>query len=121
MRSSFDSDTKVKSRGMFLELNRNDRTVKASKRVAKLSPLEFDLLLALAAKFPEMVTYRELLELVWGSHASDHKNYLKLYVYYLRLRLEEVPSSPQIIVTERRRGYRLTVPVKYVQARSGVR
>ncbi len=106
---------------MFIELNERDRTVKIGIRAVKLSPLEFDLLVAMANKFPEVVTYRELLESVWGSHAFDQKNYLKLYVYYLRLRLEEIPSSPQIIVTERRRGYRLTVPVKYVQARSGVR
>jgi len=42
-------------------------------------------------------------------------------VYYLRLRLEEIPSSPQIIVTERGQGYRLTVPVRYVHAQSEVR
>ena len=106
---------------MFLELNEKDRTAKIGMRGVKLSPLEFDLLMAMANKFPEVGTYRELLESVWGSHAFDHKNYLKLYVYYLRLRLEEIPSSPQIIVTERRQGYRLTVPVRYVYSLSGVR
>lgn len=106
---------------MFLELNEKDRTAKIGMRGVKLSPLEFDLLMAMANKFPEVVTYRELLESVWGSHAFDHKNYLKLYVYYLRLRLEEIPSSPQIIVTERGRGYRLTVPVRHVHAQSEFR
>jgi len=119
--SSPDCRTRAKSDSRFLDLDEKDMTVKIGKRAAKLSPLEFDLLVAMANKFPEVVTYRELLESVWGDHALDQKNYLKLYVYYLRLRLGEIPSSPQIIVTERRRGYRLTVPVRYVHAQSEVR
>ena len=121
MTSSLTHGTRVKSDSRFLELDEEDRTVKIGKRTAKLSPLEFDLLVAVAEKFPEAVSYSELLESVWGDHALDHKNYLKLYVHYLRVRLEKIPSSPEIIVTERTRGYRLTVPVRYVHARSEVR
>jgi len=116
--SSTSPRTRVKSDGRFLELDEKDRTVKIGKRAAKLSPLEFDLLVAMANKFPDVVTYQELLESVWGDHALDHKDYLKLYVHYVRVK---IPSSSEIIVTERNWGYRLTVPVRYVHALSEVR
>lgn len=96
-----------------ITLNRPERMVTASGQTVRLSPLEFDLLEALATGFPGVVGYRRLLESVWGTQASAKLNYLKLYIHYLRSRLEEDPSSPQLIVTERSRGYRLTAPVTY--------
>lgn len=96
-----------------ITLNKPQRMVTASGQTVRLSPLEFDLLEALATGFPGVVGYRRLLESVWGTQASAKLNYLKLYIHYLRSRLEENPSSPRLIVTERSRGYRLTAPVTY--------
>jgi len=58
---------------------------------------------------PQMVSYQDLLETVWGYGSRDKLNYLKLYIYYLRGKLEEDPASPRLIINERRKGYYLAV------------
>ena len=85
-------------------------TVTIGDRVVRLTGIEFDLLRALGESAPWIVTYDTLLTAVWGAHASDKKNYLKLYVFYLRSKLEEDPSRPSLILNERQRGYRLALP-----------
>ncbi len=93
-----------------LKLDPRSRTVSIGDRVERLTTLEFDLLRVLVENAPRPVDYHNLLSAVWGSHATDKKNYLKLYVYYLRSKLENDPSSPSLILNERRRGYRLAYP-----------
>ena len=46
---------------------------------------------------------------MWGAHASEKRNYLKLYVFYLRSKLEDDPSRPALILNERSQGYRLAL------------
>lgn len=79
------------------------------RRSVKLSPIEFDLLRVLAASYPNPVSSVRLLTHVWGRHAIGRTNYPKLYIHYLRTKLERNPSSPEVIITERHRGYRLAV------------
>lgn len=71
-----------------------------------LTPLEFDLLLALA-KRPRRAFSRELLlEEVWGyRHASDTR-LVNVHVQRLRSKVERDPEHPEIIVTVRGIGYR---------------
>lgn len=83
-------------------------------RYIRLSPMEYDLLKALAASYPNPVSSVGLLSYVWGRHASGRTNYLKLYVHYLRTKLERNPSSPKVIITERGHGYRLALPPTFL-------
>ena len=89
-----------------IRLEPHDRTVAIGDRVVRLSTLEFEVLRVLVENAPRCISYQELLTAVWGSHAAQKKNYLKLYVYYLRSKLEDGSSQP-LIVNERQRGYRL--------------
>jgi len=100
----------------MITIDKRKRTVLTGKRATRLSPVEFSLLEALGSRFPKTATHQELLESVWGAHACDHKNYLKLYVHYLRSKLEKDPSRPRLIVTNRKLGYRLTVQLNPVRA-----
>ena len=47
---------------------------------------------------------------VWGDEYVDSRNYLRLYIRYLREKLEEDPTNPQLIVSEWGVGYRLQLP-----------
>ncbi len=85
-------------------------TVAVGERHVKLSPTEYDLLKALAASYPYPVSSVRLLSHVWGQHAIGRTSYLKLYIHYLRTKIERMPSSPKMIITERGYGYRLAVP-----------
>jgi len=54
-----------------------------------------------------VVSHRELLFNVWGPAYVNEKEYIKLYVSYLRKKLEEDPEKPKYIVNQRGVGYRL--------------
>ena len=72
-----------------------------------LTPTEFRLLAALASKPGEVVPHRELLAQVWGPEYMEEERYLKLYIWYLRQKIEADPSQPRCILTKRGRGYYL--------------
>ncbi len=70
-----------------------------------LTPLEFRLLALLVRRQGWVVTYDQALSEVWGpSYVADRAN-LKLYVWYLRRKIERDPSHPELIITRRGMGY----------------
>ncbi len=89
--------------------NKATRTVTLRGKGIRLSPLEYEVLQVLARAAPQMVSYQDLLEAVWGYGSGDKRNYLKLYIRYLRAKLEEDPAIPKLIINERGKGYRLAV------------
>jgi two-component system KDP operon response regulator KdpE len=72
-----------------------------------LTPTEYDLLRVLAKDADKVLTHRQLLERVWGSYAAENAQQLRVYINYLRRKLEDDPTRPQLIVTEPGVGYRL--------------
>jgi two-component system KDP operon response regulator KdpE len=72
-----------------------------------LTPREYDLLRTLVANADKVLTHRHLLEHVWGGYASENAQQLRVYINYLRRKLEDDPARPQWIVTEPGVGYRL--------------
>jgi two-component system KDP operon response regulator KdpE len=72
-----------------------------------LTPTEFDLLRVLASEAGRVLTHRQLLERGWGSYAAENSQQLRVYINYLRRKLEEDPRDPRLIVTEPGVGYRL--------------
>lgn len=71
-----------------------------------LTPLEFDLLVALARAPWKVFSREELLEDVWGyRHAADTR-LVNVHVQRLRAKIERDPEHPELIVTVRGVGYR---------------
>lgn len=79
-------------------------------RIVSLTRLEFRLLLALAKRAGRVCTHAELLAEVWGEEFAPCIHYVRLYIGYLRKKLEDDPRDPQVLATEWGVGYRLTVP-----------
>ena len=76
-----------------------------------LTPLEFDLLVALARKPWQVFTREVLLEQVWGyRHAADTR-LVNVHVQRLRSKIEQDPERPEIVVTVRGVGYKAGPPV----------
>ena len=73
-----------------------------------LTPTEFDLLAALIQHPGAVLTHRQLLQRVWGSYATENVQQLRVYISYLRTKLERDPHSPTLILTEPGVGYRLS-------------
>ncbi len=81
------------------EVRRGDRRI-------NLTPLEFDLLLALASKPNQVFTREMLLEQVWGYHYKADTRLVNVHVQRLRAKVEDDPDNPRIVTTVRGVGYR---------------
>src|ERR671933_266286 len=81
-------------------------SVKRDGHTIQLTPLEFDLLVALARKPWQVFTREVLLEQVWGyRHAADTR-LVNVHVQRLRSKVERDPERPEIVVTVRGVGYK---------------
>ena len=78
---------------------------RASEKI-NLTPLEFQLLLALAAKPQQVFTREMLLEQVWGYHYKADTRLVNVHVQRLRAKVEHDPDDPRIVMTVRGVGYR---------------
>ena len=75
-----------------------------------LTPLEFDLLVALARKPRQVFTREVLLEQVWGyRHAADTR-LVNVHVQRLRSKVERDPEHPEVVLTVRGVGYKAGPP-----------
>jgi two-component system, OmpR family, KDP operon response regulator KdpE len=72
----------------------------------KLRPTEYRLLLHLVENAGWIVQHETLLSKVWGPEYRDDSQLLRLYITYLRKKIEPDPANPRYILTERSVGYR---------------
>jgi len=89
-----------------LHLDVAGHEVKRGAERINLTPLEFDLLLALATKPQQVFTREMLLEQVWGYHYKADTRLVNVHVQRLRAKVEEDPDNPTIVMTVRGVGYR---------------
>lgn len=82
------------------------RTVSDKGTKLHLTQIEYRLLIFLAANPGRVFTHRQLLMQVWGSHAVDNHQYLRVYVGHLRQKIEQNPAQPRHLLTEMGVGYR---------------
>jgi DNA-binding response OmpR family regulator len=75
-----------------------------------LTPLEFRLLAALTEHTGQVLSRQELIELVWGRSHESSGDPVKIYIGYLRKKIEEDPGSPRLVETVRGFGYRYVKP-----------
>ncbi len=90
----------------WLMIDTEARAVTVNDKPINLSPIEFRLLTTLVHHAGKVLTHEFLLEQVWGSAFKQERHYLKLYVWYLRQKIEPDVNRPQYILTERGVGYR---------------
>jgi two-component system KDP operon response regulator KdpE len=88
---------------LTIDVARREVTVRGD--AVKLTPTEFRLLCYLARNQGQVVEHRRLLREVWGPEYGDELDYLRLYVSYLRRKIEKNPARPEIIKTAWGEGY----------------
>ncbi len=89
-----------------LKLDFGRREVWLKGKLIKLRPTEYRLLYHLVQNAGWVMTYDQILTKVWGYEYRDEPHYVRLYINYLRQKLEEDPANPKYILTERGVGYR---------------
>jgi len=93
-----------------LQIDLAGHAVRRDGHEIALTPLEFDLLTALARKPSQVFTRERLLEQVWGyRHAADNR-LVNVHVQRLRAKIERDPDRPEIVITVRGVGYKAASP-----------
>ncbi len=82
------------------------REVLVDGQPVALRPTEYRLLYHLVQNPGWVMPHEVLLSKVWGPEYSDESHYLRLYITYLRQKIEKDPAHPHYILTERGTGYR---------------
>lgn len=98
-----DQIIKIDERLQF-DLQRRDVIVNGERE--SLRPTEYRLLQQLIENAGWVVPHEVLLTKAWGHEYSNDNHLLRLYITYLRKKIEEDPSDPRYIFTERGLGYR---------------
>ena len=89
---------------LSVDFNRHQVMVNGER--IDLRPTEYRLLYVLIQNAGWVVPHETLLAKVWGYEYRDETHYLRLYVNYLRKKIEEDPADPKYLLTERGVGYR---------------
>jgi len=89
-----------------LKIDFDHREIWVEDKLVKLRPTEYRLLYHLVQNAGWVVTHDQILSKVWGYEYRDEPHYVRLYINYLRQKLEKDPANPVYILTERGVGYR---------------
>lgn len=89
-----------------LKIDFDRREIWLQGKLVKLRPTEYRLLYHLVQNAGWVVSHDQLLAKVWGYEYRDEPHYVRLYINYLRQKLEKDPANPRYILTERGVGYR---------------
>jgi DNA-binding response OmpR family regulator len=89
-----------------LKIDFNRREVWVNGELVNLRPTEYRLLYHLVKNAGWVLSHEQILSKVWGYEYQDEPHYVRLYINYLRKKIEEDPSNPKYILTERGVGYR---------------
>ncbi|MBM4463190.1 MAG: response regulator transcription factor [Chloroflexi bacterium] len=89
-----------------LYINFEQRKVIVRGQEVKLRPTEYRLLYQLVSNAGRLLTHETLLSRVWGPEYRDEDHYVRLYITYLRQKIERDPKNPKYILSERGLGYR---------------
>jgi len=88
-------------------IDQQKREVRVRGEPVDLTPTEYHLLLILAENVSKVVAHETLLRAVWGQEYTRDNDYLKVYIWHLRRKIEQDPRNPILLITEWGVGYRL--------------
>ncbi len=89
-----------------LLIDLENRRVEMRGEPIKLTPTEFRLLAILLRRVGRVVAHEELIKEVWGTEKDVSLGSLKLYIHYLRQKIEDRPRKPRYLLAEWGIGYR---------------
>lgn len=91
-----------------VHIDADRRVVTRNGQPVALTPMELDLLLALLRRRGAVASRLELLQEVWGHSAAVLTRTVDTHVAELRRKLERDPAEPELILTARKAGYRVS-------------
>jgi two-component system alkaline phosphatase synthesis response regulator PhoP len=89
-----------------VSISADSRQVEKDGKAVELTPIEFELLQALARHHGRVLSREQLIEMVWGHDYYGDERVVDVHIGRLRKKVEDDPSDPKLIVTSRSVGYR---------------
>lgn len=96
-------------RSGHLSVDRETRTVKVHDRSIHLTATEYSLLELFIQNAGKVLTRGQILRAIWGTEDAQKTGYLRVYMTFLRDKIEADPADPQLLHTEPGIGYRLVL------------
>lgn len=90
----------------YLTINLDQQRVIVGGAPVQLTATEYQLLSYLFMHANQVLTFADILENVWGSEYESKTNYVHVYVWRLRQKIEKDPKNPQYLLSEPGTGYR---------------
>jgi two-component system KDP operon response regulator KdpE len=90
----------------YLSIDLEARRIRVNGEIVKLTPTEYKLLALLVKNKGRILEFRQMLESVWGFEYIDDIDYLRVYIWHLRRKLEADPKNPIYFINELNTGYR---------------
>jgi two-component system KDP operon response regulator KdpE len=90
----------------YLVVNMADRRVYVGGESVELTPTEYQLFAYMVQNANRVLSYEQLLQAVWGFGYSEDHDYIRVYIWRLRRKIERDSKNPQYLITEHGIGYR---------------
>jgi two-component system, OmpR family, KDP operon response regulator KdpE len=90
----------------YLSVNLDQRRVTVNGEPVKLTPTEYRLMAYLVKNKGRVLEFRQILQNVWGFEYIDDIDYLRVYIWHLRRKIERDPKNPEYLLNELNTGYR---------------
>lgn len=90
----------------YLAVDLDHRRVTVDGELVKLSATEYRLLALLLENAGNVLTFEEILTEIWGEEHRNNTDYVRVYVWHLRKKIERNPKNPAYVLTEYGVGYR---------------
>jgi two-component system KDP operon response regulator KdpE len=100
------SSSRVTYHDDYLFIDLDARRVVVNGELVDLTPTEYKLLALLVENEGRALEFREILENVWGFEYVDDVEYVRVYVWHLRRKIEPDPKRPRYLINELNVGYR---------------
>ncbi len=97
-----ERNTSINSR---LNIDFINQKVRVDNQPVKLTPVEYQLLLLLVKHKNQVVTYKDIMAVVWGKDDWQDTENIRIYVRRLRKKLGDIP--PQMLINQHGSGYML--------------
>jgi DNA-binding winged helix-turn-helix (wHTH) protein len=99
---------KIETRELNVDVEKRAVDVRGDR--IHLTPREFDVLRLLVTEEGKTLTYKRILQAVWGPDYWEETENLRVVIKQLRKKIEKDPARPRYILTEPRLGYRFQLP-----------
>ncbi len=84
-------------------------SVKINDKIAKLTPIEFDIFNLLFQNHGNMVSSAKLLKDVWGYSPNDDVETIRVHIRHLRSKIDKISDGKKYIETIYGGGYKLNI------------